>query len=176
MPEVDLIWRHASRSHANSAPCDATWSVKEDFRRGFPELQRFLKFIYTNMIPLPTVFWWCACLYRYLSTLHDNKSKKINWHDSWSSHLNPRRSGKSLMYIRERGGPSTMPCGTPDLTCVQGECSPLTTTLCSRHVWNLEIQACVLLLMPYLFNPVMRDSVECFWEIHYDHVCLWLII
>ena len=60
--------------------------------------------------------------------------------------------GKSLMYIRKRRGPSTVPCGTPDSTWVQGECPPLTTTLCSRHVRNFEIQACVLLLMPYLFN------------------------
>ena len=42
-------------------------------------------------------------------------------------------SGRSLMYIRKRRGPSTVPCGTPDLTWVQGECSPLTTTLCSRE-------------------------------------------
>ena len=45
-----------------------------------------------------------------------------------------------------------MPCGTPDLTWVQGECSPLTTTLCSRYARNLEIQACVLLLLPYFFS------------------------
>ena len=61
-------------------------------------------------------------------------------------------SGKSLIYIRKRSGPSRMPCDTPDLTWVQKECSPLTTTLCSRHLRNLEIQACVLLLMPYLFS------------------------
>ena len=56
------------------------------------------------------------------------------------------------MYIRKRRGPSTMPCGTPDLIWVQGECSPLTTTLCSWHVRNFEIQACVLLMMLYLYR------------------------
>ena len=60
--------------------------------------------------------------------------------------------GRLLMYIRKRSGPSSVRSGTPDLTWVQGDCSPLTTTLCSWHVRNLEIQACVLLLIPYLFS------------------------
>ena len=60
--------------------------------------------------------------------------------------------GKSLISIRKRRGPSTVACGTQNLTWVQEECSPLTTTLCSRHVRNEEIQACVLWLMPYLFS------------------------
>ena len=56
------------------------------------------------------------------------------------------------MYMRKSNGPSTVPCGTPETTLVQVECSPPTTTLCLRHLRKFEIQVCVLLWMPYLFN------------------------
>ena len=64
---------------------------------------------------------------------------------------------KSLMYIRKRRGPNIVPYITPDLTWVHGKCSPLTTTVCSWHVRNVEIQACVLLLMPNFLSLFMRQ-------------------
>ena len=56
------------------------------------------------------------------------------------------------MYVRKSNGPSTVPWGTPETTLVQVECSPPTTTLCLRRLRKFEIQVCVLLWMPYLFN------------------------
>ena len=61
-------------------------------------------------------------------------------------------SGRSLMYTRKSNGPSNMPRGTPKTTLVQVECSPPTTTLCLRNLRKFEIQVCVSLWMPYLFN------------------------
>ena len=52
------------------------------------------------------------------------------------------------MHIRKRKGPSTVACGTPNLTWVQWECSSLTTTL--------QKSRRVLLLMPYLFSLFRR--------------------
>ena len=36
-----------------------------------------------------------------------------------------------LTYIRNRSGPKTEPCGTPDKTRTERECFPFTTTCCS---------------------------------------------
>ena len=79
------------------------------------------------------------------------------------------------MYIRKRREPITVHCGTLDLTWVQRECSPLTTTLWSRRVRNLEIQVCVLLLIPCffsLFRSRLWGTVSNVLGVHYDHVHL----
>ena len=36
-----------------------------------------------------------------------------------------------LTYIRNRSGPKTEPCGTPDKTRTERECFPFTPTCCS---------------------------------------------
>ena len=56
------------------------------------------------------------------------------------------------MYMRKSNGPSTVSWGTPETTLAQVERSPPTTNLCLRHLRKFEIQVCVLLWMPYLFN------------------------
>ena len=56
------------------------------------------------------------------------------------------------MYIRKRRGPNTVP-----LYYTRFKCSQLTTTVCSWHVRNVEIQAYVLLLMPNFFSLFMRQ-------------------
>jgi hypothetical protein len=55
---------------------------------------------------------------------------------------------KSLMKMRNRMGPRTLPCGTPDSTSVHEEYLPFSTTLCFRPVSQLLIQASVFCLMP----------------------------
>ncbi len=41
---------------------------------------------------------------------------------------------KSLIHIKKRIGPKIVPCGTPDVTLVQVEKEPRTTTRCERLV------------------------------------------
>ena len=57
-------------------------------------------------------------------------------------------SGISLMYIRKMQGPRTEPCGTPDRTGHESECSPSRTTLWVRFDRNDWIQLMTWLLMP----------------------------
>ena len=47
--------------------------------------------------------------------------------------LNERQSGKSLIYIRNKSGP-TVPCGTPHLRVVKSERQQLTEHRCVRFV------------------------------------------
>ena len=46
-----------------------------------------------------------------------------------SRHLEFKCSGMLLMKARKRTGPSTLPCGTPDVTTASAGHSPSTTTL-----------------------------------------------
>ena len=61
-------------------------------------------------------------------------------------------SSKSLMYTKNKIGPSTDPCGTPLKTDFQLETFPSTTTLsCLLTVSHWSIQLIILLPIPY-FN------------------------
>ena len=53
-------------------------------------------------------------------------------------------SFSSLMYIKNRIGPSTDPCGTPLKTGFQFESSPSTTTLCLLPVSHCSIQFIII--------------------------------
>ena len=54
----------------------------------------------------------------------------------------------SLMYSKNIRGPSTVPCGTPDVTITEGEDSPLSKTRCVRSVNHALIQLKMSFLMP----------------------------
>ena len=49
------------------------------------------------------------------------------------------------MCSKNRIGPKTVPCGTPESTVTRSDCIPSTTTRCFR---KLEIQAQILSSMP----------------------------
>ena len=53
--------------------------------------------------------------------------------------------GKSLMSSKNRIGPKTVPCGTPESTVTRSDCIPSTTTRCFR---KLEIHVQILSSMP----------------------------
>ena len=55
----------------------------------------------------------------------------------------------SLIYNKNIRGPSTVPCGTPDVTVTGVEDLPLRSTHCVRSVNHVLIQLYVLFLMPY---------------------------
>ena len=48
-------------------------------------------------------------------------------------------AGKSLMNTRNNRGPSTVPCGTPDVTLAGVDIWPTITTLCVRSLRNASI-------------------------------------
>ena len=52
-------------------------------------------------------------------------------------------SGRSFMYTRNRMGPSTVPCGTPEVTGTDVEVSPSSTTAWVLFLRKSAIQACV---------------------------------
>ena len=77
-------------------------------------------------------------------------------------------SSRSLMYIKNKIGPSTDPCGTPLKTGFQFETSPSTTTLCLLSVSHCCIQFIILIPIPWDFN--LSISLWCgtlsnaFWK------------
>ena len=56
--------------------------------------------------------------------------------------------GRSFMYVRNKQGPSTEPCGTPDLTLMWSDWLPSTTTACFRSCKKFSIHLEVLPLIP----------------------------
>ena len=77
-------------------------------------------------------------------------------------------SSRSLMYIKNKIGPSTDHCGTPLKTGFQFETSPSTTTLCLLSVSHCSIQFIILIPIPWDFN--LSISLWCgtlsnaFWK------------
>ena len=55
----------------------------------------------------------------------------------------------SLMYSKKSIGPRTEPCGTPDVTSVVSDRTPLNETRCLRFDRKDVIQLCVLPVIPY---------------------------
>ena len=53
------------------------------------------------------------------------------------------------MYTRNRMGPSTVPCGTPEVTGTDVEVSPSSTTALVLFLRKSAIQACVRGSAPY---------------------------
>ena len=59
------------------------------------------------------------------------------------------QSGRSFIYTRNRMGPSTVPCGTPEVTGTDVEVSPSSTTAWVLLLRKSAIQACVRGSVPY---------------------------
>ena len=59
-----------------------------------------------------------------------------------------RESDKSFIYARNRQGPRTEPCGTPDMTGTVEDCLPSTTTDCDLFWRNDLIHETVLRFTP----------------------------
>ena len=57
-------------------------------------------------------------------------------------------SGRSLMYVRKRMGPWTVPWGTPDVTSAGEECTPSRSTSCFLSAKNDPIHLSVLSWTP----------------------------
>ena len=84
-------------------------------------------------------------------------------------------SGMSLMYMRNRQGPNTDPCGTPDSTWQEPDCSPSRTTLCDLpdpcnhscvYTQSMELQQ----------KPLMVNCIKCLAEVHdYDIILSSLV-
>ena len=72
----------------------------------------------------------------------------------------------SLMYIKNSGGPSTVPCGTPDDTGTHCDDSPPTTTRCWRFARKLATQVCNLPRIPYDDKQAM--IIFIFLHVIYD--------
>ena len=68
-------------------------------------------------------------------------------------------SSKSLIYIKNKIGPSTDPCGTPLKTDFQFETSPSTTTLCLLSISHFSIQLIIPFPMPWAFS--LSSSLWC---------------
>ena len=60
------------------------------------------------------------------------------------------------MEIKNKSGPSTLPCGMPLITGLGTESSPLTLTTWSRPVRKALIQDSILPSMPFAFNLVFN--------------------
>ena len=60
--------------------------------------------------------------------------------------------GKSLIKIRKRTDPKTIPLGTPLVTLTSSEDLPSTCTYYLRSVKKSLIHACILSLIPYAHN------------------------
>ena len=96
--------------------------------------------------------------------------------------------GRSLIYARNSSGPNTVPCGTPESTSAQVECSPPTTTRWTRYDDDsldtvLEKTAdpgmsfiLDTIVIEFLKKPIMREDIERFAKIHDDHVNLFFVI
>ena len=56
--------------------------------------------------------------------------------------------GRSLICIRNRSGPRTVPWGTPDVTGLASDDIPSKKTVCSRSVMNDEIHHRVVPVTP----------------------------
>ena len=56
--------------------------------------------------------------------------------------------GRSLMCSKNKIGPKTVPCGTPESTVTRSDCIPSTTTRCLRCFRKLEIHNQILSSMP----------------------------
>ena len=81
----------------------------------------------------------CNSLFNSLSDLYLSKTcEKRNVSSAKTLQVDWMLSGKSLLYIRNKRGPRTKPCGTPDFINFQEEIWPLRTTLwlCS---WRLFV-------------------------------------
>ena len=52
------------------------------------------------------------------------------------------------MCSKNRIGPKTVPCGTPESAVTRSDCIPSTTTRCLRCFRKLEIQVQILSSMP----------------------------
>ena len=75
--------------------------------------------------------------------------------------LNERQSGKSLIYIRNKSGPTIVPCGTPHLTVVKSERQPLTGLRCVRFVKYDLNQSSVSPWIPHRFILVISHNQQC---------------
>ena len=64
----------------------------------------------------------------------------------------------SLMYIKKKRGPNTVPCGTPDRTGHGSEREPSTTTCCVRPWRNEADHERRESLIP--IECILRSSVE----------------
>ena len=64
----------------------------------------------------------------------------------------------SSMYIINKRGPSTDPCGTPDATADQLLCRPLSTVRCRQSVSQLLIHERTVPSMPHDLSLARRRS------------------
>ena len=74
--------------------------------------------------------------------------------------------------MTKRRGPKTDLWGTPLLTAVQSEGTPLTTTLCLHPANQFSIKAATLPWMPRALphEPFVRDFMENFVEVQKDYI------
>ena len=75
--------------------------------------------------------------------------------------------GRSFIYTRNNAGPSTEPCGTPDVTGMDSEVSPLTTTTCVRlarksviHDLDLDLEIIYSVILRILQAIFIKDTLE----------------
>ena len=77
-------------------------------------------------------------------------------------------SGMSVMYMRNRQGPNTDPCGTPDKTGQAPGCSPSRTTLCDLPDMKDLIHE-ITVVLELQQKPLMVNFIKCLAEVHdYD--------
>ena len=69
-------------------------------------------------------------------------------------------SGRSLIKTRNKIGPRTDPCGTPDVTGADAELSPSTTTLCDRPDRKSSIHGSTLPRIPYHLSFYSRRACD----------------
>ena len=62
------------------------------------------------------------------------------------------------MCSKNRIGPKTVPCGTPESTVTRSDCIPSTTTRCLRCFRKLEIQVQILSSMPSCLSLLSKPS------------------
>ena len=94
-----------------------------------------------------TVKWPNCCLSASLSIFLNTFVSSANFNT-----LLVISSSKSLIYIKNKIGPNTDPCGTPLKNDFHFETSPSTATLCLLSISHFSIQLIIPLPMPWAFS------------------------
>ena len=89
-------------------------------------------------------------------------------------------SGKLFIYKRNRQGPCTEPCGTPDITGQVSDSSPSSTTRWVLFERKDPIQVITSLFMPKTMElwqePFVIYLIKGLAEVHYNNVSLTTFI
>jgi hypothetical protein len=79
----------------------------------------------------------------------------------------------SLTYARNRSGPNTVPCGTPDiiLTCSDNCCATVTLRVTQREFpYPYDYPTVSRRDRSFRKQPIMWNEVESFRKVHYNGV------